>query len=520
MFAPRRSSYRLILPLLALLATAAPTLAAESYLDAIPGTALAQSAVNHIESAAEKVQNLAKKMQIPAPNLLDTIKKESGLEKGINEKGAFGFFVVATRAEKEPVAGAVFVAVADEKEFLDNFEVKAGEKIKEVKIKSQAAGGGSATHCLSMLHGFAVMSPKSDRAAVEAAVNSKQSIAAEMSGNESWLAENDACVVGTAAGIKFSAEQMRDAVKKSGGAGDSAPPEMAELLKSFQKLYGNVLEAAPKEVSLAVAGIRCDKQGAIRVIGRARLAPSGKLSKAVAELPPMNENLLSGVPGGPFVFAMAGIGIPGAMDAYMNLYGELMKSMKAMGGMSGDDMSKLMKESMESARHIHSMSFVWKQGKRSDPIYSNMYATMKVDDSAQLLATQEKYVERFNKLVKDSKQPAIKSMEAKRLQVAGKPALEMETAMDFSEVPGAEQSRAMFDMMFGVSSKMLVYNVAADEHTVVMGIGVPQERMAAALDVLAQPKKSLAQDADLSATVAMLPEKSQWLMFLSPRGMM
>ena len=165
------------------------------------------------------------------------------------------------------------------------------------------------------------MSPKSDRAAVEAAVNSKQSVAAEMSGYETWLAENDACIVGTAAGIKFAAEQMRDAVKKS-EAGGSAPPEIAELLKSFQKTYGNVLEAAPKEISLAMAGIRCDKQGAIRVIGRARLVQGGKVSKAVAELPPVNENLLGGVPGGPFVFAMAGIGIPGAMDAYVNLYGE------------------------------------------------------------------------------------------------------------------------------------------------------------------------------------------------------
>jgi hypothetical protein len=269
-----------------------------------------------------------------------------------------------------------------------------------------------------------------------------------------------------------------------------------------------------------MAGIRCDKQGAIRVIGRARLAPGGKVSKAVAELPPVNENLLSGVPGGPFVWAMAGIGIPGVMDSYVNLYGELMKSMKAVSGVSGDDMSKLMKESLESARHIHSVSFAWKQGRRSDPIYSNMYATMKVDDSAQILAMQEKCVERFNKLVKDGKQPAIKSMEAKRLQVAGKPAVQMETTMDFSGAPGGEQSRAMLDMMFGVGNKMLVYNVAADEHTVVMGIGVPQERMAAALDVLAQPKKSLAEDADLSATLAMLPEKSQWVMFLSPRGMM
>jgi hypothetical protein len=42
--------------------------------------------------------------------------------------------------------------------------------------------------------------------------------------------------------------------------------------------------------------------------------------------------------------------------------------------------------------------------------------------------------------------------------------------------------------------------------------------MAAALDVLKQPRKSLAQDADVSVTAAMLPADSQWIAYMSPRG--
>ena len=72
-------------------------------------------------------------------------------------------------------------------------------------------------------------------------------------------------------------------------------------------------------------------------------------------------------------------------------------------------------------------------------------------------------------------------------------------------MPGAEANRAVLDEMMGVGGKMLLYFVAADEHTVLMGIGVSQERMAAALDVLKQPRKSLAEDADVSVTAAMLP---------------
>jgi hypothetical protein len=70
----------------------------------------------------------------------------------------------------------------------------------------------------------------------------------------------------------------------------------------------------------------------------------------------------------------------------------------------------------------------------------------------------------------------------------------------------------------GVGGKMLLYYVAADEHTVLMGAGVSQERMAAALDVLKQPRKSLAEDADVSVTAAMLPAHPQWVAYLSLRG--
>ena len=137
-----------------------------------------------------------------------------------------------------------------------------------------------------------------------------------MAGMESWLAENDGTVVGTAAGIKFAAKQAGEELKK---AKDDVPagPEVA-VLRSLLDLYGKAMEAAPKELSLALAGIRCDKQGSIRIIGRARLVSGGTVSKAVAGIPPVKENLLAGLPGGPFVFAAGGVGIPKLADAYRN----------------------------------------------------------------------------------------------------------------------------------------------------------------------------------------------------------
>ena len=114
----------------------------------------------------------------------------------------------------------------------------------------------------------------------------------------------------------------------------------------------------------------------------------------------------------------------------------------------------------------------------------------------------------------------VKSTTAKRLEIAGKPALQQEVHFDLSNIPGAEANHAVFDEMLGVGGTMVGYFVAADEHTVLVGLGVSQERMAAALDVLKQPKKSLAEDADVSVTAAMFPAGSQWVAYVSPRGFM
>ena len=151
--------------------------------------------------------------------------------------------------------------------------------------------------------------------------------------------------------------------------------------------------AAPKEISLAMAGIRCDKQGSIRIIGRARLVSGGLVSKAVAGIPPVTENLLAGVPGGPFVFAAGGVGIPKLADGYMNLATGFMKSMKSVYGMSAEDMERMSKESFEVFRQVRSMNFVMKTGKRGDPIYSNMFSAMQSTTPQRFLDLQEKYTE-------------------------------------------------------------------------------------------------------------------------------
>ena len=216
MILTQRHLFRFFSLLLSALAVATSARAADSYLKVIPSTALAWGAVNHMNEASDKIQKLAGIVQAPAVSVLDLLKTASGVAKGLDEKGAAGVFGVPGKTAKDASVGAVFVAISNEKEFLANFEVvKAGEKISEIKFKTP--GGDTATHCLAMRNGYALFSPKSDRAALEAAIEAKQDISAEMAGLESWLAENDAVVVGTAAGIKYAAQAGQRRTEKSEG---------------------------------------------------------------------------------------------------------------------------------------------------------------------------------------------------------------------------------------------------------------------------------------------------------------
>ena len=521
--------------LLALATTSAP--AADNYLKLIPSTALAWGAVNHMNEASDKIQKLAAIVQAPTVSVLEEIKKDSGLQKGLDEKGAAGFFVVPGKTEKEPAVMA-FVAIADEKQFLGNFEVvQAGEKIREVKIKTEEgkiktgesvpkaedselrparSTRSKPTICIALREGYVLVVPKSDRAALEAALEAKQSIAAEMAGLESWLAENDGTVVGTSAGIKLAAKLAAEELKKSKDNVGNGPE--AAILRPFLDIYGKVLAAAPNELSLATAGIRCDKQNSIRVIGRARLIKGGLVSLATAAIPPAKENLLAGVPGGPFFFAGGGVSISSLLEGYMNLAFGLLKNMKSVYGVSAEDLDQMSKDSSKLFRQVRSMNLVMKIGKRGDPLYSNIFSTMRVDNARQMFDLQEKYTENSGKRFQQAKPGMFKSMTVKRLEIAGKPALQQEIALALPNLPGGEGGQALFDQMFGPGGKMVLYYVALDEHRIVMGMNVSPERMATALDIIKQPKKCLAEDADVSVTAAMLPANSQWVAYVSFRG--
>ena len=72
----------------------------------IPSTALAWGAVNRMNEASDKIQKLATIVQTPATSVLEELKKEAGVVKGLDENGVAGVFGVPGKSEEDASVGA------------------------------------------------------------------------------------------------------------------------------------------------------------------------------------------------------------------------------------------------------------------------------------------------------------------------------------------------------------------------------------------------------------------------------
>ncbi len=499
---------------LALLSTWAA--AADDAFKIVPGNALAWGAVNRSADADAKIQKLAAIVHAPAISVLDLVKQQVGAKGGIDDKGSAGFIVLPGKSDNEP--GMVFfVAVTDYKAFLGNFEVsKAGDAISEVKI-------GSEQLVVAQREGYALIAAAKDRAALESAIQSKEAVAADVSDIGPWLAENDCSLVATTAGIKVFAklaseqlEKMQKALSEAGA--NNAPGIDVAAIGPALDIYRQLIEGSSKEISRAALGLRVDKEGAIRLVVRAKLASGGEVAKSIAEISAPNNDLLEGIPGGSFVLAGGGIS-PGKMiERYMSFSTAILKSNQKMFGLNAEQAEKMQKLSTEDILSVRSMAMCMKIGKSGEPIYSNIYGTLHVDNAQEFLAKTLKKQEAMNELLKEAKDGAVKPMIITKIEIAGKPAVQQEMTFDFSKMPGTAGNPAMMDAMFGPDGKMVMYYVPVDEHTVFVGAGISKERMATAMNVIKDPKRSLAADADVAIVKAMLPTGAQGVVYVSIRG--
>jgi len=509
----RRSAFVTVPALALVLVMAVASRAADDPLKIIPRDALGWGVINHLADGDAKIQKLAGIVGAPQMSLLDLAKDKMGLKNGLDTKGAFGVIAMPPNDKDDEHTSptfVLFVAVTDYKAFLGNFEPeKKDEKITEVQVAGQTAA-------MAERGGYAVFAKTDDRKALERVLASKESIADEAKSLDAWLGDNDVNLVATKTGVKLFAAKGKVALKQFGetlaamGQGDAA--------KSGLQVYASLLDAAEKNVSLGALGLLVDKAGTVRLVTRAKIIEGGKLAAALADVKPASGDQLAGLPGGSFVFAGGVTLSESLIGPIMGMSIKMMKSSPEIYGINAEQADKLGKASVENFKSMHAASVVMKTGRRDEPLYSNMYGSFSVDNAEQFLAGYEKQIAAMKEILKDAKEGMFKAPSAKEIEIGGKPALEVEITFPVPKMAGNPMADKMMQAMFGPDKKSTAYLVKGDEKTIYFSLGVSQEKLLQGIAMGKEQKKSLAADADVAATIALLPAGAHAVALISPRG--
>lgn len=174
------------------------------------------------------------------------------------------------------------------------------------------------------------------------------------------------------------------------------------------------------------------------------------------------------------------------------------------------------------------MSMVLGVPKQGQSIYGAMGGIVKVDDSAKYLANYGESIKALGEITSAAKIPMLGRYSSKMIEIDGSPALEI--VMDYSEMIamysgqlGAAQPatgaamKAYMEMMLGKDGKMAVYVQPVDKTTVAIAWAEKGSlnRLKAAIK---SPTEGLAANAEAKQTAALLPKGSQWMVLLSPSG--
>src|SRR5262249_22193578 len=154
-------------------------------------------------------------------------------------------------------------------------------------------------------------------------------------------------------------------------------------------------------------------QGNLIVSKRALFVKGSALSKAVAEITPLDGGPIAGLPDGPYVTPCGRVYPEAVVPALMSLSTQYIRVL--MPDLPQEKLQKLEQAYAQMAKGLRGMSFVLGVGKEKEPIFSRTLGIMKVDDAPAYLAGYEKNLAIVNDLLKDSKIPGAGASTVKKV---------------------------------------------------------------------------------------------------------
>jgi hypothetical protein len=495
---------------------------AESILDQLPEDAVGFALVRNLEAANAKVEKVAKIFQElapqPIPGPLPLIKAATGLGAGINEQGDAMLALLPGGegvAEPRPL---LVVAVSDYSQFAESINGDATGEVCRVAIAGEEV-------LVAKRGAYAVLMNVEHRDRLEALLSSNAKPIAAVEPLKEWLSKVDVAAVLTPSGIDLvtSLGQAGLAEQRAAMESQFSEPQFAEMLVQMQQtfaLYDAVLGFLGAKIDAAAAGMAIDDKSNVKLVSQFILTKEGKLAE-VASAESVQESPLAGHADEPYVVAAGGPIPPTYGETMSKAMQKLLKAFPKTHGFENlkeEDWQELEESWKASMQGIHSLSMIMLVGEDDDPLYSNIFSIMKVDDAKGYLGVYAKAMEKWNGLVARTSSDIKLKYEMSDVEIADKKGVL--TTVDVAAAAGDENVpmfQNMLEAMFGEDGKMQMYIVAADDKTVVMGMS-NEEGVKAAIERAVGGESGLAKSSSVQTAIKLLDKQAAWQGVVSPKG--
>lgn len=493
--------------LVASLSLAAPLLAANEVFHLLPEDALGFAVLQRPGALDAKIQDLAKRLNLPPLGVLALAKEYLGIREGLDEKRDLAILFLPRASEVFPTI-VVLVPVTDYAKFLKPLKPEAqGDGLSKIRILGTTAWARQITGC-------AVITDASGRETLAKMRVVRPKIPPSMFVWQHWLADHDLGVVILPPGVKrFSAmaQQGIQFLKEPGSADSTA----MKMIGGRLDVAAQFLRTAEKEASAFGLFAQLDQKDAIRVVGRAMLVAGGEWSRLASD-PLADEDPLAGLPGGPFAIAAA-VRCRRGVDALHQAFLEMTRSMYRALGLDDEQIDKGVQRARETMQGVRTWAMI-RGGDRIKSDYSGALTVVTVEDSKAYMANYAESERRYAEAMKAAKSARLRFAELEKTQIAGTPALQF--TMDVPQPPGASAdnpANRTGPRFFGPRGNVLGWVVPADEHRVVIGY-VSEEYIQKAMETIRRGKRGLSSDPQVATVARLLPRRAPAVVYVSPSG--
>lgn len=467
----------------------------------VPESAAGIVLVNHLKHTAEHIATLTEDLQLDSINPLGFAKAVTGLSEGIDERKSLAVVLFAEQVDAR-LKGAIVIPVSDYAKFAATFKVHdASEPINRIMVLERPM-------LLAEHAGYAIMvEPEHERFLKEfKATNKAQSkLAGPLTG---WLESQAVAILTFERGTTLLFEKLQRLKSQfeqlEVQSGQGAGPKLSAMIAAFSRLNG--------EITHLGIGLQLDG-GTAAISVEAALKLNGPLAREILRTAWPVEPGLGNLPAGRFVVATAG-SLP---QAWMfDLARAKLTALGALSALGPDERKEFDQSTTALLAHVRSLGFLLRPPAGQQSLLRQTLAVMRVDDSREYLRAHEIYLQKLEKLSKNSRSAPLLSQVTKTT-LEGMPALEV--ILDISSLwpenaDLAGQAALGLEKLFGPDRQFLVYLAALDEHRLIISYG-NRERLVEASQEL-RGGKTVLSEAGVAEALSLLPKDSSWVAVIGP----